>query len=178
MPISRVIHREGCVYAFEPGDKNRLFLMKHIQYNDIQNVQVFRCLVGEKEDTNVPFFEQKDEVDGMNSIVVKKNPHLYTQSFKKQICLDDFCRQRGIVPEVIKIDVEGAELGVLKGAKNILTTHHPVVFLSVHPSRLHALGKSLEELQGVVADLGYVAYDVKGIRVDRFLLQEYVLRPD
>ena len=163
MPISRVIHKEGCIYAFEPGDKNHLVLTKHIEYNDINNVQAFQCFVGEKEDANVPFFEQKDRVDGMNSIVIKANPHLYTKSSKKQVCLDDFCQQRGVVPEVIKIDVEGAELGVLKGAKNILTTHHPVVFLSVHPARLELLGKSVEELQGVLAGFGYLATIQHGV---------------
>src|SRR5262249_54031836 len=41
-------------------------------------------------------------------------------------------------PEVIKIDVEGAELEVLLGGSRTFTEFHPLVFLEVHGTQLHA----------------------------------------
>lgn len=46
--------------------------------------------------------------------------------------LDDFVARTGIVPNVLNIDVEGAELLVLKGAEQTLKTHKPKIYLSIH----------------------------------------------
>ncbi len=47
--------------------------------------------------------------------------------------LDDFVRATGIVPTVIKIDVDGNEPGVIHGALRVLREHHPDLFLEVRP---------------------------------------------
>ena len=49
------------------------------------------------------------------------------------ISLDDYVRQEGIVPSVIKIDVEGAEYDVLVGAERLLREHSPVLALEYWP---------------------------------------------
>jgi hypothetical protein len=41
-------------------------------------------------------------------------------------------------PDIIKIDVEGAEFEVLEGASRALTEFHPTVFLEIHGTQLHA----------------------------------------
>ena len=43
----------------------------------------------------------------------------------KSISLDSFFEEEGIPPEIIKIDVEGAEMDVLKGMKTILKNQRP-----------------------------------------------------
>lgn len=53
--------------------------------------------------------------------------------------LDAICDDTGISPEVIKIDVEGFELEVLKGAEKSLSKAH-LLFLEIHPERLDELG--------------------------------------
>lgn len=40
-------------------------------------------------------------------------------------------------PDFVKIDVEGAELLVLSGAKTTLTTAHPTIFLATHGDDIH-----------------------------------------
>jgi len=62
-----------------------------------------------------------------------------------QIKLDDYVMRTGIIPDAITMDVEGAELLVLKGAKNTLIKHKPKVWISIHPD----LG---ERDYGVTAD--------------------------
>lgn len=177
LPVSSHLYPRGCVYAFEPSDKNCAIFQKHLRYNNINNIQLFSCLVGEHEEQNVPFFERLDDIDDMNSIVVKKNFHLYTKTFKQQITIDHFCIERALSPEVIKIDVEGAELRVLKGAKIIITRYHPVIILSVHLEQLKLLGESIEELKNTITNFGYRIYDDKGKPVQNFALQEYLLLP-
>src|SRR5262249_6188735 len=45
----------------------------------------------------------------------------------RQVPLDDVVAQRGLVPDLVKIDTEGAELGVLRGAVDLLRTAHPML---------------------------------------------------
>ena len=54
--------------------------------------------------------------------------------------LDDEVRELGLVPTFVKIDVEGAELDVLKGAAHVLARHRPRLLLSLHPRRLAGVG--------------------------------------
>jgi len=44
-----------------------------------------------------------------------------------QVSLDDVVATRGLVPDLVKIDTEGAELGVLRGAVDLLRTAHPTL---------------------------------------------------
>ena len=53
-------------------------------------------------------------------------------------------------PDIMKIDVEGAEMLVLEGAKNTLQLHHPVLFVEIHSSEL------LEQCTSLLEELGYV----------------------
>lgn len=62
-----------------------------------------------------------------------------------------------LVPDVITIDVEGAELEVLRGAGTVLRVATPVVFVSIHPEfMLDGYGYRDSELHEFMADHGYV----------------------
>lgn len=175
LPASRVISDDGYVYAFEPSGVNRSYLERHLRYNDITNVKVYPLLIGESSGKSVPFYENPYYPDDMNAVNVVKNFKKYREACKKQASLDDFCRDENIIPEVMKIDVEGAEVRVLKGARKMLKESKPIIFLSVHPSRLLALGDSVDTLIELVHNMGYEAYDTSGNRADRLKPQEYIL---
>jgi hypothetical protein len=55
----------------------------------------------------------------------------------------------------LKIDVEGAEARVLRGATRILTEHEPVIWMEINPSCLSAAGSSPAELGDILEPLGY-----------------------
>lgn len=57
---------------------------------------------------------------------------LSTSNNIPQTKIDDFVSRTGIVPQGISLDVEGAEFLVLRGAKNTLREHHPLIWLSLH----------------------------------------------
>lgn len=50
-----------------------------------------------------------------------------------QMRLDDFVARSGVVPQAVTMDVEGAELLVLQGATETLVSHHPLLWISIHP---------------------------------------------
>ena len=55
----------------------------------------------------------------------------------------------------MKIDVEGAEMKVLRGGENLLREHLPTLFLEVHPKKLRRIGSSAEEVYDLLRDAGY-----------------------
>ena len=83
---------------------------------------------------------------------------LSTSSNIPQTTLDDFVSRTGIVPRGISIDVEGAELLVLRGAKQVLLQHHPMIWLSLHDINgaiEHDYHTTKEEIFQFLADCGY-----------------------
>jgi hypothetical protein len=67
--------------------------------------------------------------------------------------IDRLCEERGIVPSIVKIDVEGAEADVIRGARATLSAHRPIVCLEVHfdvlEQRRASAGALLEELAAI-----------------------------
>ena len=176
MPMSRVVAPSGTVYAFEPAEVNRGLLMQHLSDNKISNVVVLPCLVGESTQDEVPFFEE-EQPSGLPSIVVVKNSDQFRQTSKKQVTLDSVCAEHDILPEVIKIDVEGAELGVLTGGSKIIKQAQPQIYLSIHPKHIAKLGSSLDELRLLIEQMGYDCLTIDGDPVAEFRRDEYLLQP-
>jgi FkbM family methyltransferase len=68
--------------------------------------------------------------------------------------VDDLCARHDFRPDVLKIDVEGYELEVLRGAASTLALR-PLIFLELHPKRIRTLGGSLEAIEGILHRHGY-----------------------
>lgn len=82
-----------------------------------------------------------------------------------RVRIDDVVARTSIVPDVVTIDVEGAELRVLRGAAGVLAAHRPVVFVSIHPAFMaDTYGDREGDLYELMGSLGYE---------DRFLCEDH-----
>tara|TARA_R110002096_G_scaffold25004_1_gene78611 strand:+ start:5060 stop:5896 length:837 start_codon:yes stop_codon:yes gene_type:complete len=176
LPASEVIGEGGKVYAFEPADGNRQFLNYHLEANKIANVEVESFLLGAKDDDEVAFYAQVGAA-GTNSILHLENKGEFEQTLVRQTTIDSYCDANGIGPDLIKIDVEGAEIGVLQGAEKTLAAFKPKIFLSVHPTHIEKLGLSMDDLRQLISDFEYEVKDVDGKAVSEFCLDEYIMTP-
>lgn len=174
LPVSSVVSDGGRVVAFEPSKANYEHLLSHITKNNIDNITPLDWLVGDTIEEAVDFFEM-DGATGMNSVVEPKKGEGFARTTRKQTSLDGLCNERGLVPDVIKIDVEGAELAVLNGAREIILKAKPKIFLSVHPSQIAALGRSVDDLVSLVDSLGYTFLEPNGDAVGQIGFSEYLL---
>lgn len=121
---SVLVGSTGRVFAFEPLPRNLRYLRRHIAVNRCDNVTVIAAAAGEasgrglfKEDPN-PSAGHLSRDEGFPVEVVS---------------LDTLVGQGRIPPpDYLKVDVEGAELHVLQGAKRMLERYHPAIFLAVH----------------------------------------------
>ena len=176
LPLSSVIASNGSVIAFEPAEANGVYLNEHLKSNKVTNVKVITDLVGDKELESVEFFESHDD-SGMNTISETGSRRGYEATQKRQITLDNFCKENEINPDLIKIDTEGAEVGILKGATETLRTHKPTIYLSVHPRQIIELGSTVEMLEQLLSDLDYKVTDMNGTVVRPLELTEYIVSP-
>ncbi len=80
------------------------------------------------------------------------------------ISIDDVCRERGVSPDVIKIDVEGAELAVLRGARDTIAAagDRLTLFVEMHPALWPQAGYTLPDLQVECAQLGLEPQSICG----------------
>jgi FkbM family methyltransferase len=76
--------------------------------------------------------------------------------------IDDLCAARRLAPAIVKIDVEGAEADVLRGARATLRAHRPVVCLELHFDELERRGESAGALLEDMASMGYRFESTRG----------------
>jgi FkbM family methyltransferase len=86
--------------------------------------------------------------------------------------LDSLCGELAFRPDMMKIDVEGYELAVLRGAREILRNSRPILFLELHPERIVQLGGSLPEISALLTELGYRIFDLRSNPVSQARLAE------
>ncbi len=92
------------------------------------------------------------------------------------IQLDEFDPiQRLKTINFIKIDIEGAELLCLKGAKSIIRKHKPLVFLEVCKAWMKSFGYDAKELNEFLTSLGYSNFRVVGRKLVKVQSIQYYL---
>jgi FkbM family methyltransferase len=147
----------GRVYAFEPNHHRASIIQRHIVLNRWQDrAEVVEAAVSDGEG-GVPFYATEWTTAGSLS---RRNaemlPHLQVaETTVESVSLDRFCERTQVTPHVLKIDVEGAELLVLRGAVRLLRETDPIVFCEIHPAQMLNCGSSLPQLQTFLSALDY-----------------------
>ena len=112
------------IYAFEPEDENCKKLTQNIKQSHIDNITVIKKAVGLTDNKKVKLFVH-DKEKGWHSMVVN---YKYGYKMVSTVKLDTFVKEKRIKNiGLIKIDVEGLEYDVLKGALVVLDKLRPAV---------------------------------------------------
>lgn len=179
LPLSKITKK---VISFEASPTNLKYLNSHVNINQISNVNVISSLVGEKNTEIVDFFDAKDG-SGIPSIVnvkLKKKNMIINHIKVKQLSLDSFIDEKSIFPEILKIDVEGAEFNVLDGSKSLLTNYRPKIIISLHPWHLNLLDRNIKEIYDYCDKYSYQllsCIDEHSILENELGLDEYFMKP-
>ena len=179
LPASLVMKKKSKIICFEPSDINFKILKKHLLLNkNILNAEVVteKLIISNYSKDKVIFFEDVKKSSGVNSLLNNKNN--LTKVTRRQTSLDDYCLSREIFPDIIKIDVEGNELNVLKGASKIIKKYKPTIILSVHPNQLIEFESSIDSLFKLINSLEYLVKDSNNNIVQNLYFGEYLLEPN
>lgn len=149
---SKIVGEKGRVVSFEPHPAYFKRLRQNIALNNIRNVFPFRFAISDTNET-ARFF-QNGEASSLES-----NSSTGSSFQVNSIRLDDFIKKTKLLRvDVLKIDVEGAEMKVLKGAKHIILKWKPDLLLEVIDKQLQSFGSTRKELLSFLNELGYKAY--------------------
>lgn len=145
---ARLVGLHGKVFAFEPVIRNIVYLYQHISLNKINNVTIISGACSDTLSFQV-FSAGRNFAEGH----LGEDNGTHNTFPVLTVSVDNVVQRLGVYPNVIKIDVEGAELAVLKGANATLHKARPKIFLSTHSDILRST--CLEYLK----ECGY-AYEV------------------
>ncbi len=126
--------------------------MKNLALNAMSNVKVFNVGAGNKEE-QVAMEVRTPSNRGANRITKRSGQDVRMVPIVK---LDDYppIHQMNKI-HLMKIDVEGYDLQVLRGAERLLRTHKPTLFIELDENNLRDQGESATELIEFLSSLGY-----------------------
>ncbi|MBS1952128.1 MAG: hypothetical protein OJF59_000927 [Cytophagales bacterium] len=144
--------KNGTVLGFEPDPVNFNHCKKNVMLNQANNIHLFPVGLGDLN-TTLKIEVRTVTNRGGNRIAVNPNQN---GADVEIIRLDDFTPATKLSHiNLIKIDVEGYEHHVLKGAKEILRQHMPVLFIELDNNNLRDQGSSAVSLIQFLIDIGY-----------------------
>jgi FkbM family methyltransferase len=152
----------GKVLAFEPSPREMHRLKLHLRLNHSKNVETISSALGAVTGTDELHVVLGTE-SGCNSMrppEVSQPTDLVPVAVER---LDDVLKARGVERvDFIKIDVEGAELSVLQGARELLRrSPRPVILAEVQDIRTKAWGYGAGEILSCLSELGYQWFEAK-----------------
>lgn len=127
---SNLVGDTGKVFAFEPLPRNSAYLRKHLALNHRTNAKLFESAVGAQGGAAL-LAESESSFSGR--IGEKGELPVAIVSIDELVA-----RSEMEPPDIIKIDVEGGEISVLRGAEKMLRAHRPTILLATHGSIAHA----------------------------------------
>jgi FkbM family methyltransferase len=149
----------GRVFGFEPDPVNHRRCAENLSLNSMSNVTLFEFGLSDVN-ARMGIEVRTPSNRGGNRIAKPVENELTVEVMR----LDDLEFVKTIDRiDLIKIDVEGYEVNVLKGARSVLIKHHPALFIEVDDNNLRQLGYSAAELLTFLTEVGYknfvTAYD-------------------
>jgi FkbM family methyltransferase len=154
---ARCVGPAGRVVAFEPTPAVRGRLLENISLNGLRNVSVESVALSDRNGEATFYINNAPEESEGNSLMVgalSDNPKtviVVTRTLDQQVASMDL---RHV--DLLKLDVEGSELRVLRGGAQILSRDDaPDLVLEVNPLTLRAASTSPEEVYALLVDLGY-----------------------
>ena len=154
LKAAKEVGPSGKVVSFEPSSENFKLLSLNVSSNNDSNAKLFKVAVGSEPGAAKRHLGNRKGTNSLLSdasidqVGIEEVPIRTLDSVAEELKLSKV--------SFLKIDVEGFELEVLKGARNILSSSHPSIAMETHD-----FGPSEEELSNFLASFGYTVKKVR-----------------
>jgi len=150
------------IYAFEPVSRTHAMLQKNIERNGITNIIAYQRGVTDRDGTAQIYLHRTrffPLVSGSSSLFHSSLSSAGQETISV-VTLDSILQEQQLLPPaVIKIDIEGGELYVLRGAREVLNTYHPILVMEFNGLEIFEdVGYARTDLLTFLQDLHYVVY--------------------
>ncbi|MDF9407903.1 FkbM family methyltransferase [Pelotomaculum isophthalicicum JI] len=162
--LARLVGEEGQVHSFEANadviEKEKEIVM----VNNLEDIVLLNNIfVGDKTDIEVEFYAipgYKSVASTGNASIINKYPDAEKRKIQT-VKIDDYCIRKNVFPDLIKIDIEGAEYIAVLGMTNLLSCKGPDIVIETHGEGIKGIGGSLNELVELLDSYGYCFLDLK-----------------
>lgn len=158
---ARLLGEAGQVLAIEPNPRAAELLRRQAALNSLSNITIIEKACGSSRNT-MTLYVSPDSNTGMTSLsyenAVRGSLEFTPAKHDVEIVpLDLIVSENLKAPTIalIKVDTEGAETEVIRGAAGVIRKYKPWLLLETHAIQLDNFGSSLKELRELVRSLGY-----------------------
>lgn len=154
---SAIVGSEGRVHAFEPRAETASYLEKTVALNSLADrVRVHRCALSDRRGESVLTWSAATDNPGGSFLAdTTPAPDMERQPIPLRM-LDDLALPR---LDFLKVDVEGAEMRVFRGAQQTLARCRPMILSELHPQMLERVsGDAADAYFSFFGRLGYRAF--------------------
>ncbi|MDH5716436.1 MAG: FkbM family methyltransferase [Spirochaetia bacterium] len=158
---SKKVGEKGKVYSFEPNNQIIVELKKNISLNSIKNIKVNQLALSEKKGkAKLSQYEKGEEVYSSLSNTAYPGKKITGYEKVNIDTVDNFIKKNNINKvDLIKIDVEGAELLVLKGSKKLLSDKKAsAIIFEMQDFLTQRFNYTCEDLIQFLENFGYKIY--------------------
>lgn len=177
---ARQVGRDGKIIAFEASPANAFCLDFHRRKNNLSQMEVVAAAVADCNGGELVLHLLNGGDSTSNSIQCGE---AYVSSQANQSVTDVTVPMTNLdshserhPPDLVKIDVEGAELLVLAGAAKLMSTRRPPIILAVHPTWL-AGGEKPQAIIDLLHRRGYKIYEASGKIATELDFADYLCLP-
>lgn len=152
--FSRMVGETGTVFTFEPNPEMYPTLLKTLTENSVKNITLIPLAAFSSSSLLLDFYSDPSYYKVASRL---KAPLEGGDKFSVlTISIDDFCIKNSIFPSFIKIDVEGAEIDVLRSMATLLK-NNPVPIVVEYKATIEP---SLDDPLNYLQKFGYIFFDV------------------
>jgi FkbM family methyltransferase len=155
---------EGQVHAFEPIPHNYKTLDLHLRINNLdRRVQANACALWDSSRNITLNLAAGDLSDNATNFSISDHGDIVETFECRAVRLDDYARGQGLGSvDLIKMDIEGAELFALRGGRELLESSRPTILLEINRAHSQALGYEPEAIWDLLKSYGYTSLHTIG----------------
>ena len=124
-------YTDKSIHVFEASPSNMDIIRETIRLNQLENIVPVSRALGEKSGTATFSLGERNSC---NSLVERPGYNYPNHIEVPVITLDDYVRENNLEVGLIKVDIEGGEQLLLKGAVETIRTQHPILLISIYHS--------------------------------------------
>lgn len=162
--VSGSVRPSGLVVALEPNPATLKRLQENIRLNGADNILVLERAAGEYARKDVLLAASEHGLSRLENIAgntygIDAVQMKHDVSVIALDSLSEIWRKRRV--RGLKIDIEGAELSALRGAKDLIRSHRPVIQMEVNSNLMREFGYKLADLIGFLCEFDYIAFVIE-----------------
>jgi FkbM family methyltransferase len=151
---AKLVGDSGKVIAFEPGKDNAQAIRHNGALNNFKQIEVIEKAISNNSGSGQLLLAKYS--GGHALATADAPPDLAGEITVDVVSIDDLIAQKLIEPpNFVKVDVEGAELDVLKGMKETIKTYQPTIIYEVDDGDRTAYERKYQELADFMHSLDY-----------------------